>query len=50
MTTDDATADHAALGRKRVDIDAEILRFPGVPPKFSMRDPDGNRLYIVERM
>ena len=50
LTTDDATADHAALGRKGVDIDAEILRFPGVPPMFSLRDPDGNRLYVVERM
>jgi predicted enzyme related to lactoylglutathione lyase len=32
------------------DVDAEILRIPGVPAMFSFRDPDGNRLYIVERM
>jgi hypothetical protein len=25
-------------------------REEGVPPMFSLRDPDGNRLYVVERM
>ena len=50
LTTDDAAADHAALAAKDVDVDAEILRYPGVPPMFSLRDPDGNTLYVVERM
>lgn len=50
LTTDDATADHEALKANGVEVDSEILRFPGVPPMFSLRDPDGNRLYIVERM
>jgi catechol 2,3-dioxygenase-like lactoylglutathione lyase family enzyme len=50
LTTDDAAADHAALLEHGVDVDAEILRYPGVPPMFTLRDPDGNRLYIVEHM
>ncbi len=43
-------ADHEALKAAGVDVDADILRFPGVPPMFTLRDPDGNRLYVVERM
>jgi catechol 2,3-dioxygenase-like lactoylglutathione lyase family enzyme len=50
LTTDNAEADHAALKANGVDVDAEILQFPGVPPMFTLRDPDGNRLYIVESM
>ena len=49
FSTADATADHAALTAARVDVDTEVLRFPGVPPMFSFRDPDGNTLYIVEQ-
>jgi catechol 2,3-dioxygenase-like lactoylglutathione lyase family enzyme len=48
--TDDAAADHQALTAAGADVDAEILRFPGVPPMFTFRDPDGNRIYVVERM
>ncbi len=48
--TGDAEADHEALKAAGADVDAEILRVPGVPPMFTFRDPDGNRLYIVERM
>ena len=48
--TGDAEADHEALKVAGVDVDADILRFPGVPPMFTFRDPDGNRLYVVERM
>jgi catechol 2,3-dioxygenase-like lactoylglutathione lyase family enzyme len=50
FATDDAAADHAALRGSGVDVDAEILRYPGVPPMFTLRDPDGNTLYVVERM
>ena len=50
LTTDDAEGDHAALVANHVDVDAEILRYPGVPPMFTLRDPDGNTLYIVQRM
>src|SRR5690349_3196519 len=47
FSTADATADHAALASAGVDVDADVLRFPGVPPMFSFRDPDGNTLYVV---
>lgn len=49
FTTEDAAADHEALSAAGVDVDAEVLRYPGVPPMFSFRDPDGNTLYLVER-
>ena len=45
----DAAAAHNDLTARGVDVDAEILRFGGgVPPMFFLRDPDGNRLVIVE--
>lgn len=50
LSTDDAEADHARMLISGVDVDPEILRVPGVPPMFTLRDPDGNRLYIVEQM
>jgi len=47
--TDDADALHARLKASGVDADPEVMRLgPGVPPMFSFRDPDGNRLYVVE--
>jgi catechol 2,3-dioxygenase-like lactoylglutathione lyase family enzyme len=49
FTTADATAAHATLSSAGVDVD-EVLRFPGVPPMFSFRDPEGNTLYLVERL
>ena len=48
--TADAEGDHTALQAAGADVDADLLRFPGVPPMFTFRDPDGNRLYVVERM
>jgi catechol 2,3-dioxygenase-like lactoylglutathione lyase family enzyme len=50
LETADAEADHEALKAAGANVDPEILRFPGVPPMFTFRDPDGNRLYVVERM
>jgi catechol 2,3-dioxygenase-like lactoylglutathione lyase family enzyme len=50
LETADAAADHEALKAAGADVDTELLRFPGVPPMFTFRDPDGNRLYVVERM
>jgi catechol 2,3-dioxygenase-like lactoylglutathione lyase family enzyme len=47
--TADATGDHSDLLAQGVDADPEVLRWPGVPPMFGLRDPDGNRLFIVER-
>jgi catechol 2,3-dioxygenase-like lactoylglutathione lyase family enzyme len=46
---DDVDALHARFVASGVDADAEVMRLgPGVPPMFSFRDPDGNRLYVVE--
>lgn len=50
LLTDDAAADHADLRARGVDEDPELTRWEGVPPMFSLRDPDGNRLFVVERM
>lgn len=48
--SEDAEGDHANLLARGVDADPEIMRFRGgVPPMFYFRDPDGNRLLIVER-
>src|SRR4051794_38172510 len=38
FTTADAAGDHSALAAAGVAVD-EVLRFPGVPPMFSFRDP-----------
>jgi predicted enzyme related to lactoylglutathione lyase len=48
LSTDDAEADHAHLRAQGVEVDAEIMRWEGVPLMFQFQDPDGNRLVIVE--
>jgi predicted enzyme related to lactoylglutathione lyase len=48
LSSADAASDHARLQASGVDVDADVLRIPGVPPMFSFRDPDGNQLYVVE--
>ena len=50
LETDDAEADHEALKATGANVDADVLRYPGVPPMFTFRDPDGNTLYVVQRM
>ena len=47
LATGDCEADHRDLRGHGADVD-EIMRWPGVPPMFSLRDPDGNTLYVVE--
>ena len=47
LSTDDAQAHHATLQTRGVDVDAEVMPYP--VPMFLIRDPDGNRLVIVER-
>jgi catechol 2,3-dioxygenase-like lactoylglutathione lyase family enzyme len=47
FTTDDAEADHAALAWAGADADP-LLRWPGVPLMFVVRDPDGNQIKIME--
>ncbi len=48
LTTRDADADHAHLLARGVDVDPEVLRWPGAPAMFTFRDVDGNRLVILE--
>ena len=48
LTTPDAGAAHADLETRGVDV-GELLRWPGVPPMFAIRDQDGNRLEVVEQ-
>jgi len=48
LFTVDANADHLALLSRGVDVDEQVMRWEGVPPMFFFRDPDGNRLVIVE--
>jgi catechol 2,3-dioxygenase-like lactoylglutathione lyase family enzyme len=45
MGSPDARAAHRHFVAAGVDTD-ELLEWPGIPPMFSLRDPDGNRLYI----
>jgi catechol 2,3-dioxygenase-like lactoylglutathione lyase family enzyme len=47
LMTDDAVAVHADLRARGVDVDDQILRDPA--PRFTLRDPDRNRVMIVER-
>ncbi len=47
FATTDTEAAHNALRAAGVDTD-EVLTWPGVPPMFSFRDPDGNTFSITE--
>jgi catechol 2,3-dioxygenase-like lactoylglutathione lyase family enzyme len=47
LGTRDAKGAHASLQGAGVVVD-DVLHFPGAPPMFFMRDPDGNTLVIVE--
>jgi predicted enzyme related to lactoylglutathione lyase len=49
LSTQDVEADHAALRDRGVAVDDDVMRVPGSPPMFRFRDPDGNRLYVVEQ-
>jgi catechol 2,3-dioxygenase-like lactoylglutathione lyase family enzyme len=48
FATGDAQADYDHLKARGVDVDDAVTRWPGVPPMFGLRDPDGNTLRIVE--
>ena len=47
LATGDCEADHRDLRDRGADVD-DIGHWPGVPAMFSLRDPDGNTLYVVE--
>ncbi|MCW2970526.1 MAG: hypothetical protein JWO23_1653 [Solirubrobacterales bacterium] len=50
LSTTDAEADHATLLAAGVDADAAIMRMGDfVPPMFTFRDLDGNRLVLLEQ-
>lgn len=45
----DVSAEHARLKAiGGVDVDAELMQMPGTPRMFSLRDPDGNHVWVVE--
>jgi catechol 2,3-dioxygenase-like lactoylglutathione lyase family enzyme len=48
LMTEDPDGDHADLRARGVDTDPEVLRMPEAPAMFSLRDPDGNSLILVE--
>lgn len=47
LAVDDAAAAHEALRAAGAAV-GELLLWQGAPPMFVFRDPDGNRLYVVE--
>ena len=49
VETSDVQREHERLkGTEGVDVDADIMRAPGVPTMFGLRDPDGNSIWVVE--
>jgi catechol 2,3-dioxygenase-like lactoylglutathione lyase family enzyme len=49
LHTHDIDAEHAALKAAGADVDAEVSRMGDpVPPLLWFRDPEGNRLMLVE--
>ena len=47
FATDDAAAAHAELRAAGVAV-GDVLHWPGVPPMFAFRDPDGNAFSMTE--
>lgn len=48
VEVDDVLAEHARLTAVGgIDLDPEPLRMPGAPLMFSLRDPDGNYIWVV---
>lgn len=43
----DAEAEYGAMRERGIEI-GDLLRWPGVPPMFQFKDPDGNTFEIVE--
>ena len=47
--TADVLGEHARLSEiGGIDLDPEPMRTPGAPLMFGLRDPDGNRIFVVE--
>jgi lactoylglutathione lyase len=49
FTVPDAEAEHAAMRECGVHV-GDLMRLDGVPPMYTLDDPDGNRFYIVEEL
>jgi lactoylglutathione lyase len=47
FTVPDAEAEHATMRDLGVTV-SEVMHWPGVPPMYTVDDPDGNRFYVVE--
>lgn len=48
VEVDDVLAEHARLSAiKGIDLDPAPTRIPGAPLMFSLRDPDGNAIWVV---
>jgi predicted enzyme related to lactoylglutathione lyase len=47
LACSDCEEAHRQLRAHGIDVD-DIMRIPGVPPMFGVRDPDHNKLYLVE--
>src|SRR3954468_7332483 len=47
LGVNDATTAHEALRASGAEV-GELLLWDGAPPMFGFKDPDGNRLYLVE--
>jgi catechol 2,3-dioxygenase-like lactoylglutathione lyase family enzyme len=47
LAADDAVAAHADLTERGVATD-DLLSWPGVPPMFTFRDQDDNKLFISQ--
>jgi len=47
--TADVLSEHTRLSEiGGIDLDPEPMRTPGAPLMFGLRDPDGNRIFVVE--
>lgn len=47
VETKDLAGEHERLKDAGVDVDAELMSSPGAPSMFSLRDPDGNHIWVV---
>lgn len=47
VETPDLATEHERLKAAGVDVDADLMQAPGVPAMFSLRDPDGNHVWVV---
>ena len=49
VETSDVTGEYERIkGLGDVDVDEQLMDMPGTPRMFSLRDPDGNNVWVVE--